>query len=171
MPTTRDYFAEMYVAGILADAGWNVYFPRRDKGFDFIATMQVGDQFIIRPVQVKGKYPAMGKTDKATYGYTGLLTQIHPEMVLAIPFFEPGATSAPKFIAFLPFGELRPRSGKPGTYRAQPTRFSSGTPLKRLHFVRFFDADGIKLMATPDWKNQLACPSVELLVIEEDDED
>jgi len=33
-PQTRDYFAEMYVAGILADKGWNIYFPRRDKGFD-----------------------------------------------------------------------------------------------------------------------------------------
>lgn len=31
-----DYFAELYVAGRLADAGWNVYFPHRDKGFDFI---------------------------------------------------------------------------------------------------------------------------------------
>ena len=35
---SRDYFAEMYVAGILADNGWNIYFPRRDNGFDFIIT-------------------------------------------------------------------------------------------------------------------------------------
>jgi hypothetical protein len=170
MPT-RDYFAEMYVAGVLVDQGWNVYFPRRDKGFDFIATVQVGDQFIIRPIQVKGKYPSMGKSDKATYGYTGRLTQTHPEMVLAIPFFESEASSAPKFIAFLPFGELRPRAGEPGTYRAQPTRFSSGTALIRPHFARFFDAEGIKLMASPEWKNQKAGPSAEPPVIEEDDED
>ena len=26
-PRTRDYFAEMYVAGVLADAGWDIYFP------------------------------------------------------------------------------------------------------------------------------------------------
>jgi hypothetical protein len=32
----RDYFAEMYVAGLLADAGWNIYFPHRDMGFDYI---------------------------------------------------------------------------------------------------------------------------------------
>jgi hypothetical protein len=40
-PKTRDYFAEMYVAGILADKGWNVYFPKRDIGFDFIITKEV----------------------------------------------------------------------------------------------------------------------------------
>jgi len=33
-----DFFAELYVAGRFADAGWNVYFPRRDRGFDFIAS-------------------------------------------------------------------------------------------------------------------------------------
>jgi hypothetical protein len=27
-----DYFAELFVAGLLADAGWNVYFPHRDQG-------------------------------------------------------------------------------------------------------------------------------------------
>jgi len=33
-----DYFAELYVAGKFADEGWNVYFPRCDKGFDFIVS-------------------------------------------------------------------------------------------------------------------------------------
>jgi len=66
MSKTRDYFAEMYVAGILADAGWNVYFPRRDKGFDFVITKHVGSRTIIRAVQVKGKYPGRTKTDKRT---------------------------------------------------------------------------------------------------------
>jgi len=37
-PLTREVFAELYVAGVLADAGWNIYFPTRDIGFDFIAT-------------------------------------------------------------------------------------------------------------------------------------
>lgn len=32
----RDEFTEQYIAGILADAGWSVYFPRKDKGFDFV---------------------------------------------------------------------------------------------------------------------------------------
>lgn len=38
----RDYFAELHVAGNFGDAGWNVYFPRRDKGFDFIVTKEIG---------------------------------------------------------------------------------------------------------------------------------
>ncbi len=36
---SRDYFAEMYVAGVMADSGWNIYFPRRDEGFSFIAML------------------------------------------------------------------------------------------------------------------------------------
>lgn len=36
-----DYFAELFVAGRLADAGWNVYFPHRDQGFDFIITKTI----------------------------------------------------------------------------------------------------------------------------------
>jgi len=27
----RDYFAELFVAGRFAEAGWNVYFPHRDE--------------------------------------------------------------------------------------------------------------------------------------------
>lgn len=87
-PKISDYFGEMLVAGRLADAGWNIYFPRRDQGFDFIATKEVGGRILMRPVQVKGKYPTRAKTDKAVYGYIGQLTQLHDEMVLAIPYFE-----------------------------------------------------------------------------------
>src|SRR5229473_1817256 len=61
-----DYFAELYVAGRFADAGWNVYFPHRDKGFDFIISKphaEVGQ--LIRPVQVKGKYPRVRKLQGA----------------------------------------------------------------------------------------------------------
>ena len=64
-----DYWAELYVAGKFADSGWNVYFPYRDRGLDFIVTKRVGDRQIIRPVQVKGKHPSDSKTDKAVYGY------------------------------------------------------------------------------------------------------
>lgn len=53
----HDYLAELLVAGILADDGWNIYFPHRDEGFDFIISKQVDGREIIRPVQVKGKYP------------------------------------------------------------------------------------------------------------------
>jgi hypothetical protein len=60
-----DYFAELYVAGRLADAGWNVYFPHGDKGFDFMISKpdQQGGR-IIRAVQVKGKYPTTEKGGK-----------------------------------------------------------------------------------------------------------
>ncbi len=81
----KDYFAELYVAGRLADAGWNIYFPHRDEGFDFVISKFVGDVPLLRPVQVKGKYPTGEKGDKLKYGYVGKLTQTHPEMVLAIP--------------------------------------------------------------------------------------
>jgi len=52
-PKTRDYFAEMYIAGVMADQGWNIYFPHRDIGFDFMATIEVESEILIRPVQVK----------------------------------------------------------------------------------------------------------------------
>ena len=84
-PQTRDYFAEMYVAGVLADAGWDVYFPRRDKGFDMIVSRPAGASTIVRPVQVKGKYATDEKTDKASYGYVGRVTAFHDDMILAIP--------------------------------------------------------------------------------------
>jgi hypothetical protein len=79
---SRDYFAEMYVAGVMADAGWNIYFPHRDQGFDLITTLATADGTIVRPVQVKGKYPTEGKTDKARYGYVGRITAFHDDMVL-----------------------------------------------------------------------------------------
>lgn len=54
----NDYFAELYVAGSMAKAGWNVYFPHRDKGFDFIISKLIGGKrWVVRPVQVKSKTP------------------------------------------------------------------------------------------------------------------
>jgi hypothetical protein len=51
-PQTRDYFAELYVAGVFGNAGRAVYFPKRDEGFDFIVTKAVGMNVLIRPVKV-----------------------------------------------------------------------------------------------------------------------
>jgi hypothetical protein len=48
---SRDYLAEMCVAGVLADNGWNVYFPHRDVGFDMIATFSHNSEILIRPIQ------------------------------------------------------------------------------------------------------------------------
>lgn len=89
----------MYVAGVMADAGWNIYFPHRDQGFDFIGALAVGGEMIVRPVQVKGKYPTEGKADKARYGYVGKLTAFHDDMVLAVPLFASINDAAPKHIA------------------------------------------------------------------------
>lgn len=78
-----DYFAELYVAGRFADAGWNVYFPHRDRGFDFIVSKQtINGDYLIRPVQVKGKYPTESKRNWPVYGFVGRLSTLHDEMVL-----------------------------------------------------------------------------------------
>jgi hypothetical protein len=145
----RDYFAELFVAGRFADAGWNVYFPHRDEGFDFVITKSTSqDHQIIRPVQVKGKYPNEGKTDKAVYGYVGELSQLHPEMVLAMPFFNKVTGDVPRFVAYLPFSMIRPHSRG---HRCQPAMFRGGVPLPRRDHRRFFDAEGLSLIERDDW--------------------
>jgi hypothetical protein len=153
-PETRDAFAELYVAGVLSDAGWNVYFPRRDQGFDFIITKSVGGSMLLRPVQVKGKYPTADKTAKAVYGYVGKLSQFHPEMVLAIPFFARQAEPAPLFTAYLPLSQIRPLGSKEGFFRANPAVFRDGGPNIRPHYRRFFDAEGLALIESPAWSSE-----------------
>lgn len=127
-PETRDYFAEMYVAGILADAGWNVYFPRRDQGFDMIVSRLVGDKTIVRPVQVKGKYATDAKTNKAAYGYVGKITAFHDDMILAMPFFTSKSAAAPLMIAWMPHHSLKPH--KRG-WKCEPARYVNGAPEPR----------------------------------------
>jgi hypothetical protein len=145
----RDYFAELFVAGRFAEAGWNVYFPHRDEGFDFVVAKDVGSGHqLIRPVQVKGKYPTKGKTDKPTYGYVGRLTQIHPEMVLAIPFFPIVSQDVPSCVAYLPLSLIRRHSKG---YRCQPAAFKAGVPVPRRDHRRFFDDKGLALVERNDW--------------------
>jgi hypothetical protein len=146
-----DYFAELYVAGVLARAGWNVYFPHRDEGFDFIISKLVEGKIVIRPVQVKGKYPEPNKTDKPVYGYIGQLTQKHPEMVLAIPYFAVDrAGTPPQFIAYMPPRQIKPH--KRGC-RCLPAEFKEGCPKPRKYYSRFMSEDGIKLLESNDWNN------------------
>src|SRR3954463_13215531 len=102
-PATRDCFAEFYVAASVSDRGWNVYFPHRDKGFDFIITKEVDGRLLIRPVQVRGCYPEERKGDCDQYGFTSALTATHPDMVVAIAFFAVDhSTLAPEHIAYMP---------------------------------------------------------------------
>src|SRR5882724_1100166 len=107
MPADPFYqFAEMYVAGQFAAAGWNVYFPHRDAGFDFIVSKLIAKQrWLVRPVQVKGKYTST-KASRPGYGYVGRLSQLHPEMVLAIPFFQRGEKERPVCVAYMPRSQI-----------------------------------------------------------------
>jgi hypothetical protein len=131
-----DYFAELFVAGRLADAGWNVYFPHRDQGFDFIITKTVNaGEMLIRPVQVKGKYPTGEKGDQGVYGYVGAL-DLNPEMVLAIPFFSHNSPAVPVYVAYMPAKTIRRHSRG---YRCQPARFTNGEPMPRGDHLLFFD--------------------------------
>ena len=145
-----DYFAELYLAGRFADDGWNVYFPHRDKGFDFIISKpNASGEEIIRPVQVRGKYPQEGKTDKIAYGYIGRLTQVHPDMVLAIPFFSKGAL-VPTCVAYMPLSVVRAdRHG----YRCLPAAFRDGPVSPRRDYARFFDDSGFQMLEDSTWKD------------------
>jgi hypothetical protein len=147
-----DYFAELFVAGRFADAGWNVYFPHRDRGFDFIVSKPDGKgSQILRPVQVKGKYPTEEKGDKPVYGYIGKLTQLHPEMVLAIPFFSRAAPEVPICVAYLPLSLIREHQRG---YRCQPARFVGGRARPRRDFSRFFGTEGLAMLDSPSWKDE-----------------
>jgi hypothetical protein len=145
-----DYFAELYVAGRFAEHGWNVYFPRRDNGFDFIICKHGIDKNpVIRPVQVKGKYPTEEKTNKNVYGFSGKLSQVHPEMVLVIPFFDSTAREVPLFTVYLP--RTLVRTSTKGHYRSVPAVFKGGKPHPRRDYSRFVGDDGIRLLEAPGW--------------------
>ncbi|HWI80720.1 hypothetical protein [Ramlibacter sp.] len=148
-PDTRDYFAELYVAGLFGDAGWAVYFPKRDVGFDFIAPKSVGGEVLLRPVQVKGLYPTSAKTDKTTFGYKGELTAEHPLMVLALPYFHLENPHAPETIAYMPYNSFKSPIG--GGVRCVPACFESGHTKPRRDFKKYFDREGLKQVEQPSW--------------------
>lgn len=143
----RDYFAEMYVAGVLADEGWDVYFPRRDRGFDMIVSRAHGAGTLVRPVQVKGKYATEGKTDKARYGYVGDLTAFHDDMILVIPYFASKTSPAPHIIAWMPRCEIK--AGSRG-WRCEPARFLGQLPVPRPGFANYFGSLGLMRFLTPN---------------------
>lgn len=145
-PSTRDYFAEMYVAGMMADVGWSIYFPRRDIGFDFIATIQLKDEILIRPVQVKGKYPTESKKDKLSYGYSGKLSQLHEAMILAIPYFSLTQIDSPVCTAYMPRSLIRENSNRPGSMRCLPAKLLNGIPEPRRDYEKYFNEAGLSLV-------------------------
>ena len=150
-PATRDYFAELYVAALFGDAGWSVYFPKRDVGFDFIATKSVEGEVLLRPVQVKGLYPTAEKTDKATYGFKGELTAMHKSMVLALPFFHTSNPHAPEHIAFMPLDQCKQPSS--GGARCVPTTFTGGHAMPRRESIKYFGSSGLLLVESTIWGN------------------
>jgi hypothetical protein len=150
--TYNNYFAELYVAGLMANAGWNVYFPHRDQGLDFIISKTGSDGLqIIRPIQVKGKYPLQGKGDKSIYGYVGELNQMHSEMVLAIPFFTANTPGPALHVAYMPYSRIKPH--KRG-WHCEPACFKNGRPYPRRDFRQYFDASGLALVEQTTWAQQ-----------------
>lgn len=148
-PVTRDYFAELYVAGLFGDAGWAVYFPKRDVGFDFVATKLVENETLIRAVQVKGLYPTESKTDKATYGYKGDLSARHADMVLVLPYFSVLNHHAPQEIAYMPADQMK--APVQGGVRCVPAMFKNGNTVPRQGFGRYFGQAGLKLVESSNW--------------------
>jgi hypothetical protein len=148
-PATRDYFAELYVAALFGDAGWCVYFPKRDVGFDFIATKEVRGEILLRPVQVKGRFPTPEKTDKPLYGFRGELTAIHADMVLALPYFHRDRPHSPECCAFMPRDQFKAPSA--GGMRCEPASFIGGHTTPRRDFAKYFDERGLSRVESEDW--------------------
>jgi hypothetical protein len=103
-------------------------------------------------VQVKGKYPTGEKSDKAAYGYVGELTQTHPEMVLAIPYFPSQAPEMPTCVAYMPLSVIRKHSRG---FRCQPATYKNGHPRPRRDYSKFFDANGTALLEWIEWKDMM----------------
>ena len=147
----RDEFAEQYVAGVFAENGWSVYFPRKDKGFDFVITKQTRDGMIVRPVQVKGKFPETTTAVRKKYGYRGKLTAVHPDMVLAMPLFSSLARLAhPDCIAYIPLGKIAKSAN--GTFWCGPAKLEKGKVAGKLSYLSYFDDLGLKALENMDWK-------------------
>ncbi len=150
MKMNTDYFAELYIAGLFADRGWNIYFPHRDKGFDFIISKTINGKEIIRPIQVKGKYPSKIKKDHAVYGYVGSLSKLHTNMIMVIPFFNALRNDGTDLIAFMPYETIK-QSGK-GNYKCQPAQYKNGKTKPRRDFEKYFNENGLDLMERESMK-------------------
>ena len=109
-----------------------------------IATFKSECGIILRPIQVKGKYPQDGKLKKPTYGYVGKLTATHPDMVLAVPYFSAESGNFPDHISRVPFSLIKSHSRG---YRADYAQFSNGEANPRPGFTYLFDELGLSALA------------------------
>lgn len=87
------------------------------------------------------------KSDKAADGHVGELTQQHPDMVLAIPFFTPAVPAVPTCIGYLPSIVCRNSRG----FRSEPATFRNGVAKPRQDYARFIDEAGLTLLEVAFW--------------------
>ena len=154
----RDYFAELYVAGLMGDNGWMLY-SKRDVGFDFIATKGIADHVLIRPVQVKGPLSKRNEEGqdrvrvyRALYSFTRIWSWYSP-------FFPTDrAGPSPVCIAFMPRSEIRPQLGR--GFKCFPAKFIDGRPEPRETFRKFFGIDGLRNMDLPVLGQGLDCDNL-----------
>jgi hypothetical protein len=145
--------SELAVAAYLAQHDWHIYYPRRDVGFDFIVSKLVGGGMLLRPVQVRSRRPR-GQSDRKYFGHQRTkLSQTHPEMVLAMPFYDSGHVLRPLFIGFFPWSQIHAnRDGE--RYHCLPAKVSGGRISIRRDFRKFFDDAGCTLMEREDFREQ-----------------
>ena len=74
-------------------------------------------------------------------------------MVLAIPYFSRTNASAPDCIAYMPNGQLRPRSTA-NRYYTFPALFRDGKTVARRDFRKFFDDHGLHLLASESFSTE-----------------
>jgi hypothetical protein len=148
MLSSTPYFAKLYIAGRLADAGWNVYFPHRDEEFDFVISKVIDGVPLLRPVQVRGEYPSEEKGDPIAVGSEDKLTQTHPETVLAIPYFSITSPQIPICVAYLPRASLKSHALG---FRCQPATYRRGKPYPRKKYQKYFDDIGIQRLDSEGW--------------------
>lgn len=103
---------------------------------------------MFRPVQLKGKYPIAEKRDVVTYGYVGDLSELHPEMVLAIPFFANDAREIPTCVAYMPRTLIRATTRG---FRCEPATLKKAVAASRRDYAQFFNDAGLQLVERPDW--------------------
>lgn len=128
--------AELLVASKFRENGWEIYFPHKDDGFDFVAYNK--DKKIFRPIQVKGKYRE-SSNDKVTYGYKGSLSHTHDEMVLAVVFYN--KNSEPLHFAYLKFSDIK--FTKKGDAKAEVCCIKDNKIKPRRDFSFLFGLEGM----------------------------
>jgi len=154
--------AELIVAAQMVEHDWNIYSPHVDEGFDFIAVLPLPNQDVLmRPVQVRGRYPEVERDRLKEGKRNSRLSQVHDDMVLALPYFkEEDGLHKLETVAFLPLKaigltkRLIRRTGKISYYCSpMPAQRKGNKFLPRRDYERFFDGPGIELMARADWKD------------------